>query len=106
MLRGTFFGKNRARIVVRADTAGHPAVAKSCRIEERPQIRLVIFRLKDFGSRKPPRLVGPRRKRRSSQVALNLLQRGAHRLYALPLMQPAPMIEQSDATTRRYTAET
>jgi hypothetical protein len=50
------FMKKGYGLFVRSDAAGHPAKAKPGRIEQRPQIRLAILRLKRIGAREAPRL--------------------------------------------------
>ena len=100
------FAKKRHGIVVRANAAGHPAVAKSPGIEERPQIRLAIFWLERLSNRETPRLVCPARKRCATQKMLNFLQCRPRRPDALPLHQYNRMIYIVDPIQRRKSTET
>src|SRR4029077_12838683 len=99
------FVHKRYSVIVRAHEAGHPTVAKTPRIEERPQICFAILRLKPFGCREVPRSICPVLKRRATQVLSNIFQRRPRWPNALALHQHDRVIEIIDAIQRRKSAE-
>jgi hypothetical protein len=99
------FVHKRYSVVVRAHEPSHPTVAKTPRIEERPQICFAILRLKPFGCREVPRTICPVRKRRATQVLSNIFQRGPRWPNTLALHQHDRVIEIIDAIQRRKSAE-